>query len=130
MSSDPSQRCLPPSGIAAQHRYLADRIRELRHGLSSDERSAATRLEQLLDDFVQHFALEEQLMSRGGYPGIAGHQREHASFLERIRAMRARCHEPSSELMGLLVDTLHSWFTKHESSSDRHAAEFLKIDDW
>ena len=130
MSSERSERSELPGGVADQHRYLADRIKELRYSLVADEGSSGAQLEQLLRDFGQHFAFEEQLMARGEYPGLAGHQREHASFLERIRAMHSRCDDPSSELMGVLVDTLQSWFAKHESSSDCHAAEFLKIDEW
>ena len=134
----PERRALP-QGVAAQHRYLADGIKKLRRSLGGSEPAARTLLDALLGDFGQHFALEERLMDRGGYPGIIGHRQEHASFLEKIRAMRARSDDSSSaipfcpassELMGVLADTLHSWFSKHEESSDRQAAEYLKIDEW
>jgi hemerythrin len=121
-----------PAGVTEQHQHLAAEIKQVREILAAGETwaSVGPLLDQLLADIGAHFAHEQELMRHGGYPGLPGHQREHEEFLAKIRAMRSRCDEEHSELMGVLADMLHTWFVRHESSSDRRAAEFLKLDEW
>lgn len=121
-----------PGGAAEQHRHLADGIKQIQSVIAAGEAwdHVCPMLDQLLADLGRHFAHEQELMQRGGYPGLAGHQHEHEAFLARVRAMRARCEDQHSELVSVLAETLHGWFLKHEASSDRRAAEFLKLDEW
>jgi len=132
MSAARSKPSPLPGGVAAQHRHLADEISQLQKALAvgDDWDQASALLDQLLADLGSHFAHEEELMERGGYPALNGHRSEHEAFLARVRAMRARCDEHRSELMLVLAEMLHAWFVKHEASSDRRAAEFLQLDEW
>ncbi len=119
-----------PDGVAAQHTHLSDGIGRLRAELANGANweSVAALLDGLQADIRAHFAEEEAAMESSGYPEFEAHRQEHAAFSARIQALRARCDDRQTELMSVLAELLHTWFTRHESTSDRRAAEYLKVE--
>ncbi len=119
-----------PDGVAAQHTHLSDGIGRLRANLANGApwESLAAVLDDLLADIQEHFAHEEGVMESGGYPDVEAHRQEHAALASKLQAMRARCDDRQTELMSVLAELLHTWFTRHESTSDRRAAEYLKVE--
>lgn len=119
-----------PDGVAAQHGHLAASIRRLRHvhAAGGQWEDLTEQVDKLLSEVAGHFEHEELLMERGAYPELEQHRSMHSSFLRRLTALRAECDRRESELMGVLVELLESWFKNHEQTADRAAAQFLGID--
>jgi len=119
-----------PDGVAAQHGHLSASIRQLRsvHAAGGQWEELARLIDRLVEDVREHFEYEELLMERGGYPRLEQHRSMHSSFLRRLVALRAECDRRETELMGVLVELLESWFKTHEQTADRHSIEYLKLD--
>lgn len=82
-------------------------------------------LEALMDDTVEHFRTEEELMQKHGYPGFAAHASEHARLLAELRALRAGVE--SGKLTTLQVTAfLEDWLRHHIQELDLGYAAFLK----
>jgi hemerythrin len=68
-----------------QHKHLIDLINNLHEQMLAGEANAV--LGQLLDSVLNytatHFAAEEALMARMGYPGLARHRAEHEELTHR-----------------------------------------------
>lgn len=120
-----------PDGVAAQHGHLSASIHGLRHahaaGHAWEELAAA--IDELMADVQKHFEYEELLMERAHYPRLEQHRNQHSSFLRRLIALRAECDRRETELMGVLVELLEAWFKSHEQTADRHAMEYLGIEE-
>lgn len=120
-----------PDGVAAQHGHLSSGIQRLRHAHAAGKEwgDLAELLDDLIEDVRTHFEYEEVMMARGGYPELEQHRALHSSFLGRLSALRVECDRRETELMGILVELLESWFKGHEQTADRHAQDFLKLED-
>lgn len=120
-----------PDGVAAQHGHLSASIHNLRHAHATgvDWAELAALLDRLIEDVRTHFELEEIEMDRAGYPRLEQHRGLHASFLTRLYALRLECDRRETELMGVLVELLEAWFKSHEQTADKHALEFLNIEE-
>ncbi len=109
--------------IDAQHRGLFDRIDELEAAIAAGE--PGRRLQELFDYLAryaaEHFAAEERWMRETGFPGLAGHRREHADFTRRLRALvpHWQSEGDSKALLLALVGFLHFWVADHVLVSDR-----------
>ena len=119
-----------PDGVSAQHGHLTASIQQLRYlyaaGVGWAEISVV--LDRMIDDVRLHFDHEETEMYRGGYPRLEEHRQLHITFLGRLAALRSECERRQTELLGVLLELLESWLRGHESTADRDAMEFLKIE--
>ena len=112
--------------IDAQHRGLFDRIEELEAAIAAGE--PGRRLEDLFGYLAryaaEHFAAEERWMRETGFPGLAGHRREHADFTRRLRALvpHWQSEGDSKALLLALVGFLHFWVADHVLVSDRRVS--------
>ncbi|GAB4349133.1 MAG: hypothetical protein Kow006_10460 [Gammaproteobacteria bacterium] len=82
-----------------------------------------------LSDYAQHhFAREEALMRKAGYPGYEEHIKAHRSFvdwLERVE-LAYRQASTSSFLIGDLVNEfLAKWLTEHILSEDMRYRDYI-----
>jgi hemerythrin len=125
-----SDRPTLPDGVAAQHGHLAALIKSLRVQLSegAEWSELARAFDRLNADIAEHFEFEENLMSQRGYPGVAEHRNEHESFRKKVAILRAECDHQQTELLGVLVELLESWFKTHEQTADREVAQFLSAE--
>ncbi|MGB0681097.1 MAG: bacteriohemerythrin [Magnetovibrionaceae bacterium] len=73
---------------------LAGRIEDADRTGKFEERSAL--LGELNELSRTHFAREEEMLGRIGYPDVEGHARHHASCLERLESILARWTGPKS----------------------------------
>jgi hemerythrin len=74
--------------IDSDHRRLVEIINEITQAID-DGRPA--ECERLVPEFVefskQHFAREEALLAKNGYPQIGNHRKHHASLDEKMQTM-------------------------------------------
>jgi hemerythrin-like metal-binding protein len=95
--------------IDQQHRALFDIGNKLIHAAHSGKHRI--EIELLLDAFVahvkEHFATEEEVLCRTGFPLSARHKELHRALLERARELRkwyGAGRLAASELVGFIAD--------------------------
>lgn len=108
--------------IDLQHRYFLALINRLTVELaaSDDPRYRQSLLNELAKYAAFHFASEENLMVKFGYPDRERHRMLHIELIDRLSSrMNAMTYEP-------LLDFLVGWFVQHTTSEDRRIGEFLR----
>ncbi len=117
-----------PSAIPAQHGHIARMIGSLRtaHAEGTSWDAFALILDSVLSTVQRHFEHEEREMTQVGYPQRDVHRAAHETFLKRLRVLRDECERRETELMGMLVELLHSWFKDHERTADADMLDFLR----
>jgi hemerythrin len=116
--------------IDAQHRTLFERVGRLEAAVTAQE--PYFRLEELFAFLktyaLTHFASEEGLMRRVGYPGLSAHVREHDEFRRRLGSLVPQWESggDSTATLVAVLAFLDSWLTDHVKNSDQRIGEFLK----
>ena len=115
--------------IDAQHRQYFTRVARLQNAclLSKAEKEVEKALKFVIEYAEFHFATEERMMDRYGYPEAATHKRRHADFRKEVgrlseRFAKAGSAEMRVELCGFLVD----WLRNHIPTFDQKLVNFLK----
>lgn len=81
-------------GVAAidrDHRLILDLINQLHDAQETAQTHdmVGSVLNVLLEYVERHFAAEEALMERGGYPHLDAHRKEHRRIEARVREMKS-----------------------------------------
>jgi hemerythrin len=86
-------------------------------------------LEALLAELIQyagcHFAHEEQLMKRIGYPGYGEHRKEHEDLRARVAAMQERAAAGELTMTIEVMQFLMEWLKRHTIASDRRISSYM-----
>ncbi|MBI5165845.1 MAG: bacteriohemerythrin [Magnetospirillum sp.] len=110
----------------AQHRRLFATANSLldavNTGRSRDE--VATALEFLLHYTMYHFAEEEGLLERYGFPETFHHQSSHRKLIAQVEDFGHRFSDDTLSAQELL-EFLHSWIIDHILIEDRKYGEYL-----
>jgi len=115
--------------IDAQHQELFARVNGLLAAMR--EQRGGGEVERLLDFLaryaVEHFTAEERIMAEARYPGIDGHRREHAEFLEDFRDLARAFHADgvSPAIVVRLNLWLCGWLRRHVSDTDQALGRYL-----
>lgn len=101
--------------VDEQHQQLFEAINRfgdaVRAGQGFDEMGRT--LAFLLAYTEEHFADEEALMRRHGYPDLAAHQAMHASFASRIRALHGEVQRGDLRSVFNASRLLSDWLSNH-----------------
>lgn len=120
--------------IDAQHRKLIDILNHL-HKLLNDHTIDHTRTEsgdvfdELAEYVMTHFAYEEQLIAKAGYPveRVAEHKRQHDMLLARVREVMNAHHSGDTTALTELLPYLYGdWLINHICHSDCDFAGYLR----
>ncbi len=105
---------------------LGDLLRQADAG-ETDEVAISSALQQWLEHTEQHFAGENELMQKYGFPPYSIHAQEHASALENLRHTIDDWNADHSieALSEYVFSTWPQWFNQHVSSMDFVTAQFL-----
>ena len=115
--------------IDAQHRQLFAQVGELLAAVAAGRPEAVGPALQFLHRYaLEHFAAEQALMARAGYPRADAHASEHARFASDLLTLEAeRAAHPSSPwLASKLGVGLADWLRSHVLGSDRELGRFLQ----
>jgi hemerythrin-like metal-binding protein len=116
--------------IDDQHRTLFERAGRFAAAVEAHERN--TRLEELFAFLagyaLEHFASEESLMRRVGYPGLEQHQAEHRAFKQRLGSLVPQWDSEgdSTAMVLALLGFLDAWLTEHVRGSDQRLGVFIR----
>lgn len=125
------------------------KVPELEQGFMNDDHQEAARLleqvgevrsagdeARLRDAFAafvecnrEHFAREDALMERVGFPQTDYHRQEHAAHLARWEALLAGLEDGSvqpGDLTAVLDDEIIPWYQRHLTTLDALLAQFAQ----
>jgi hemerythrin len=114
--------------IDADHQGLFALVDELEHGRKgeTDLANIIARLEVYAEE---HFAREEELMKKIGFPGMEAHIAEHRKFEEWLDTVKAT-YRRAAESPFLLADTvnqfLEQWLVNHIMKEDMKYKDFME----
>jgi hemerythrin len=113
--------------IDEQHRIIFDQINELHDGVQAGRGQAllGRTIQGLVSYASMHFAMEEQLMKAGQYPGIDGHLQAHADFVKHVLTLQSDMMRQGETTAMLLSEYLKAWLVDHILKEDQRLARFL-----
>jgi hemerythrin len=115
--------------IDAQHVELHDLVLEL--GILAEETPDRVRLGEVLFDVLAysstHFAYEEALMARIGFPGLERQKTLHTEFKRRVAEMAVRYASGDVTLTaGQMQSQLQEWLMNHVWEEDLKLAAYIR----
>ena len=108
-------------GIDADHKTLVGLLNTLHYAMiAGDDRSGLGNvLKELVDYTHTHFAREEALMERSGYPELEAHQAIHRRIAAAMEGHRATfLDEPDAFDMEEFYDFVSGWLLHHVLGED------------
>lgn len=110
-----------------QHKKLFEIIRELYTAMRSGHGKdvAGDVLRRLIDYTVRHFAEEEKLMEKHGYPLLVQHKAEHKALTDKVVAFKKDFDAGTVGITADLMRFLQEWLTNHIQTVDKKYGDFL-----
>ncbi|MCW7754305.1 bacteriohemerythrin [Desulfobotulus sp. H1] len=114
--------------IDAQHRELVRLINQLHKAMRLQKGAAelGSILKQLADYTVSHFAYEEELFARYGYPESRSHGKVHNNLVARVAGIQRDFESGKATVTMDLMDFLKDWLHTHILQTDMAYVPFLK----
>ncbi|MBL9027043.1 MAG: bacteriohemerythrin [Myxococcales bacterium] len=110
-----------------QHKQLFELLDELQQATTED-REAALR-QEIVGDLVEytkiHFAFEETMLSRNGFPELEPHRAAHSKLAEQVDVYARAADAGAGPLGADLYFFLRTWLNGHIRGSDRRYGPFL-----
>lgn len=119
--------------LDADHRELIELCE--RYICGAESGAAVEDMEAILDQLIhrtrQHFAVEERMLDRGGFPGFAAHRAIHERLLLQAQALRDGYRQESerrgsSVLAHDTAEFLRCWLIDHIRGDDRSYRPFMR----
>ncbi|OIO02406.1 MAG: hypothetical protein AUJ49_06160 [Desulfovibrionaceae bacterium CG1_02_65_16] len=113
--------------IDEQHKVLLGLINELHAGMRARKSDSVlvNVVERLKQYTVKHFAQEEELFERYGYPETAAHKEIHAKLVQQVldfeNALKSGRAKVTMDIMRFLKD----WLEKHIKGTDKKYGPFF-----
>lgn len=113
--------------IDAQHRRLFSLADELHAAMNSGKGKAV--IEQVLLNLINytktHFAAEERLMQRCGFPEYQPHKVQHDEMTKKVLQLQRDYHDGNTMLSIEVMRFLSNWLRQHIGGSDRKYVPFV-----
>lgn len=118
------------TGVALVDEQHKELFRQLDTLLDHSKIDRAKSVVEFLGQYViKHFADEEHLLARIGYPKLAAHKRLHADFIKNYMQLRKEFEaSPGQESFYVmkLAQVVVRWLTDHIRVHDMEFADFYK----
>lgn len=116
------------ASIDAQHQQLVGFVNELYDAMTKNQGNEVTKrvLNNLVDYTVRHFAHEEQLFARTGYPESKAHIAEHEALKKQVGDFGKKFAAGQATVNAELMNFLRNWLTTHILQSDKKYVAHLK----
>ena len=115
--------------VDMQHRRLCDLINQLFLSMKSggDKKTLAKSVDALIDYTRTHFATEEDLMRKNGYPDFDAHKKLHDQFVAQAKSYREKIQKGERLTPADVFRFLKDWLINHIEKKDRDGyAPFLR----
>ncbi|MBL8259369.1 MAG: bacteriohemerythrin [Candidatus Competibacteraceae bacterium] len=112
--------------IDEQHQQIVHYINDLHDAKQARETGKIGEvMENLIQYTVTHFAEEEKMMERAGYPLTEVHKGVHKRFVEKVGQMNAR-HKIGIDTSEELLNLLEGWLFSHIRVNDNGYVSSVK----
>ncbi|NLH15732.1 MAG: hemerythrin family protein [Phycisphaerae bacterium] len=110
-----------------QHRKLVSLINQFHDALKvgHGDQIAAGILVQLVQYTQTHFAAEEHLMARFGYPELHNHKKLHAVLVEQVGRMAEKIKSGKMVSPVSIATFLKDWLSQHILGTDKLYGQFI-----
>lgn len=112
--------------IDAQHKKLFELVNlfddVIKMGLSEE---LGRIMDDLISATIEHFAFEEALMRKIGFPKTVDHVRMHGELLKQVQDMRAKMKAGGYVGAKAIVRFLADWLTSHLMREDMDYKPYL-----
>ena len=88
--------------------------------------SAMEFMRDLIIQFRQHFAFEEQIIYRSKYRRTSDHVVQHWKFVQRLSAIAKAYERGNHGIIKEFREYVHEWLSDHISVDDLEFCEFLR----
>jgi hemerythrin len=116
--------------IDRQHRLLLDKYNAFFEAYSEGRAAEEViRLLGFLEEYVAiHFADEESLQQRIGFPDFQRHRNQHLELIRKVAELRERLGSkgPAPDLVASAGLLMTGWLIEHISVMDRAIGRFMK----
>jgi hemerythrin len=110
-----------------EHQMLFKMVNDLneasRAGHGTD--IVADILDRLIAYTAKHFAGEEEMMQKNGFPGLAEHRREHQALVKQVLQFQKDLGKGKLLVAVSVMTFLTSWLTDHIQNTDKKYGVFL-----
>jgi hemerythrin-like metal-binding protein len=115
------------SALDAHHKQLFAIIQELYIAMRAGRGKtvAGDVLRRLIDYTIKHFAEEEKLMEKYGYPQLVQHQVEHKALVDKVVSFKRDFDAGGASITPELMTFLQKWLTEHIQEVDQGYSDFL-----
>ena len=113
--------------IDQQHKKLINLINMLQTTVDYSTGEAFERevLDTVVDYTKTHFAYEEGLMSKYGYPDFEAHKGKHREMINEVQKLTAEYDQNPEHAMQHGLNFLKQWLIKHINGTDKEYSDFL-----
>jgi len=113
--------------IDQQHKKLINLINMLQTTVdySTGEAFEREALDAVVDYTKTHFAYEEGLMSKYGYPDFEAHKGKHREMINEVQKLTAEYDQNPEHAMQHGLNFLKQWLIKHINGTDKEYSDFL-----
>jgi hemerythrin len=113
--------------IDEQHQQLFAMLNELHDAMKAGKgtEQAPLVLKKLAEYVCEHFAWEEALMAKAGYPDLARHKAEHDKLTNEVAKMLQELESGKTVLSMKLQGFLRSWLQEHILGCDKKYVSYL-----
>ncbi len=110
--------------IDDQHRQIVQMVNDLNRSLEEGRNDAELKnlFAALLAFTATHFATEEALMARYGYPQVDEHKKQHVSLVHELQVIAAEFNQ-GAELR--LLQSIKDWLLGHIQHADKPLGAYL-----
>jgi hemerythrin len=111
-----------------QHKKLFAMINELSEAMQHrrSKEAIGSVLARLIDYTATHFAAEEEVFRKTGYPEAEAHKRLHQDLVQKVVALQEKFHSGETLLTQEVVEFLQDWLVKHIKGTDRRYGDHLR----
>ena len=112
--------------IDRHHKEMIDQLNHFFGSMMYGEGGAGAvdAIAKLVGSMREHFAEEEEQMTRMGYPDAAAHIRDHAEFTKRFDQIRADVDTGKPDATTALFEHLADWTKSHILAYDKKVGEY------
>lgn len=112
-----------------QHKKLFAMVNELNEAMQHKRSKEAigSVLQRLIAYTGSHFAEEEEVFRKTGYPEEAAHRRQHQDLVQQVVALQDKFNSGETLLTHEVIEFLQEWLVKHIKGTDsRYGAHLHK----
>lgn len=110
-----------------QHNSLVSLINDLQQAVN--EGQGSERMGEILNSLLaytdKHFAAEEKLMKKHGFPGFDEHKGKHIKMRGKVQSLIRDYNAGRASITFSVLKFLQDWLIKHIMETDRKYAAYL-----